>query len=1397
MLGTTYRISMAIAGVALGATLTASALTNVDVTKSNGDFVAGSGIPADNFTTDIGEGVSVYLKARGRPGAPISGQALIVTGKTYVNVTNPTTPLWNFDFQFTPRLDDAVDGRNYDLILQVDTDPSSATDFTKNACTIDAGLFDPNSWSSGDGFFVNPGSGAWSDDDTPYVYSQSWRPGFGFLNNGELTPGDYEIRWAVRSPLGHLVAESEVTARLIADSGAALSLDAQDACLNAGESQLVVEINLANQSMPIVGGQYFLSYDTSKLDFVSMVAGDAPFTNEIFESVDEVAGEIDYAVGIPLTGAGTSAPTTMARITFDVLGDFCEVADLVQFRTAVPPTTITPSGGAGFTPALVDLGLVTKDSVTPSLSTPSPILVNNDPGICEATVLPVAPSVTDDCDSEPTINGVRDDSLPLDAAYPVGVTQITWTAEDDCGNTASVVQSVTVEDSEAPVVFCPPDVTIECDESTDPADVNAVLALTFDDDPNLGASQAPDVWYTDRYAPAGFVSAFFDGDDRLQHSIDAADGSDNRPASFSGAFYDTQGRKLDLAAGTTWMSIDLYVPNAWATTGRRMAGLWGTTFDEMGFISGYPIIEFASIDGPPRFRWYSQDTDQDDSNGYQPGWIDMGLPSGFVYDAWYTLEIELTPSGFVGTVGDLQVTDTFTFGSIEIGNVILQGHNNSVGVTYDIYWDNLVTAQAAMAIDNCDPAPVVTYSDAFTAGACPDSETITRTWTATDTFGNQSSCVQIITVVDTTPPVLFCPPDVTIECDESSLPANTGMPTYAQGFETGRDGWFDYLGALTRVMDGTGGVPSSSGAWHAEVSGAFTRWGGYRSVFPAGGYTTSLDIYLDVNLGLANDTRMDFSSAINDPSGEHRRDFIFHAGFYNSSDMTGPGAGTNRFILNASNNAPGNPKNSAGNPVAVTATGWYRVEHHFYDIGAGVLAVDINVYDPTDSLVYTQTRSNPDDIIGTTVGGNRYGWLLNLGWTLPIDNSVITTGMARALDNCDMAPLVTYSDSSTPGSCAQEETITRTWTATDACGNQTTCQQIITVVDTTPPMVTNCPDDITVKADAGTCDAWVAWTAPTVSDNCGSVTLTYEIDEGDDSSVEATIPSTSYVFPSGTSKVTVVADDGCGNTDNSCTFLVTVDAVNKVQALVELDSVAPSGSFTRCITFEVSPSGGGTATVVNVDVLFDTFGLGLATFDVPCGDYTCITARDTLHTLRRTDDDGDFQIIGTVWEADFTSTGTTDDSLLGGNFNDDEFIDILDFGIFIGQFNMAVGADTLCPPAGSHADASANGVVQSEDFTFIQTQFLFQSEPACPVMLRSPRGSLVTQSSGTRRMAATIGRVNEVEGQITPLRGPVTSITVEELIERGLDDLIVADLNQDGVVDQTDIAVFLSDPSGL
>ena len=41
----------------------------------------------------------------------------------------------------------------------------------------------------------------------------------------------------------------------------------------------------------------------------------------------------------------------------------------------------------------------------------------------------------------------------------------TWTLTDDCGNTTTLVQTITVQDTTAPTFTVPANITIECDQN--------------------------------------------------------------------------------------------------------------------------------------------------------------------------------------------------------------------------------------------------------------------------------------------------------------------------------------------------------------------------------------------------------------------------------------------------------------------------------------------------------------------------------------------------------------------------------------------------------------------------------------------------------------------------------------------------------------------------------------------------------------------------------------------------------------------------------------------------------------------------------------------------------------------------------------------------------------------
>jgi hypothetical protein len=264
----------------------------------------------------------------------------------------------------------------------------------------------------------------------------------------------------------------------------------------------------------------------------------------------------------------------------------------------------------------------------------------------------------------------------------------------------------------------------------------------------------------------------------------------------------------------------------------------------------------------------------------------------------------------------------------------------------------------------------------------------------------------------------------------------SGARTYVQDFETSTAGWFNMPpGSIHRVPSGYispvafgSGILSAHGYWHARLrtndcevlrltmtcSGPFTRWGKETSTnpdFPAGGFMTEVDIYLDVpwvaSGGGKADYRFDWSSAINNNLGNHRRDFVFNVG----TPLTAVEAiATPGYYVNASTNATRSaafPQNTCPNPstipnycrtpVKITQTGWYTFRHSFYPrhhMGIDYLAVGFEVlrHDGVVMANWFISVTDAQDLLNsdrmTRVGGDRYGWfVINEIDDLPIDCS--------------------------------------------------------------------------------------------------------------------------------------------------------------------------------------------------------------------------------------------------------------------------------------------------------------------------------------------------------------------------------------------------------------------------
>src|SRR5262249_57224666 len=117
--------------------------------------------------------------------------------------------------------------------------------------------------------------------------------------------------------------------------------------------------------------------------------------------------------------------------------------------TTVNCTGMDPSGIAATQGSFT---VTVNDTQAPTLTAcPANITKSNDTGLCSAVATYTAPTATDNC---PGVSAVTC-SPPSGAVFPKGTTTVTCSAIDTSANTASCMFTVTVNDTEAPVVTCP------------------------------------------------------------------------------------------------------------------------------------------------------------------------------------------------------------------------------------------------------------------------------------------------------------------------------------------------------------------------------------------------------------------------------------------------------------------------------------------------------------------------------------------------------------------------------------------------------------------------------------------------------------------------------------------------------------------------------------------------------------------------------------------------------------------------------------------------------------------------------------------------------------------------------------------------------------------------------
>ncbi|MDW8849359.1 gliding motility-associated C-terminal domain-containing protein [Flavobacterium sp. MMLR14_040] len=115
--------------------------------------------------------------------------------------------------------------------------------------------------------------------------------------------------------------------------------------------------------------------------------------------------------------------------------------------------TATDSSGNVSTECSFDITVVDAEKPTIMCAVPS-ASYNNDLGVCSFTVVDnsLDPVAADNCSTVSVLNNFNNSATLNGAIFPVGTTNVIWTATDAAGNTETCNHDIIVVDAEAPVV---------------------------------------------------------------------------------------------------------------------------------------------------------------------------------------------------------------------------------------------------------------------------------------------------------------------------------------------------------------------------------------------------------------------------------------------------------------------------------------------------------------------------------------------------------------------------------------------------------------------------------------------------------------------------------------------------------------------------------------------------------------------------------------------------------------------------------------------------------------------------------------------------------------------------------------------------------------------------------
>ncbi|BAO77153.1 gliding motility-associated C-terminal domain-containing protein [Winogradskyella sp. PG-2] len=633
----------------------------------------------------------------------------------------------------------------------------------------------------------------------------------------------------------------------------------------------------------------------------------------------------------------------------------------------------------------------------------------------------------------------------------------TWTATDNCGNVTSADQTITVQDTTPPTISVPADVTIECTE--DESSANTGVATGNDTCGTITISQSNDV--TTACGNTRTIIRTWTATDNCGNATSADQTitvQDTTPPTISvpadvtiECTEDESSANTGIATGAdtcgdvTISQSDVETVTCGNT--KTIIRTWTAT-DNCGNATSADQTINVQDTTPPTI----------DNSNIQNINIQCGVTPNGTLETWLLNNAGATASDTCGNVTWFNDYDANTAldcnnGAFTVTFTATDDCNNSSSTTatYSIIdtVDPVLTIPAnvtiecnedtnptntgtATAIDDC-AIPNVSYSDVETA-TCGNTKTIIRTWTATDDCGNATSTDQTITVQDTTEPNFTVPADITIECDVDTNDLNITGNVIDEEDNCSNDLNATFTDSVTNGNCINESIITRTWSLTDECDNTTTL---VQTITVQD--STSPTFTVPADLVLECDTDVNDLTITGDVTDESDNCATGLDAVY--KDIITAGNCPGSYIINRKWTLVDNCDNVATALQIIT----------IQDTTAPIF----NVALPSDIIIECDTIPDVDTITAT--------------------------------DNCGEAS-VTVAESTTVGSCDNEFTLIRTWTATDDCGNETIHTQTISVQDTTAPSFNEAlPTDLDAE-----CDAVPTAETLTASDTCSSTNVTFE-----------------------------------------------------------------------------------------------------------------------------------------------------------------------------------------------------------------------------------------------------------------------------------------------------------------